>query len=285
MRVIKSLNNNMVLLEDQKGQTRICQGKGIGFQKKPGDLIDTNLIERSFILETEDERSRFQELFLEIPDVFWRLAEDIVLYGRQKYSLQVSDKVILPLCDHLAGSVRRYQNGIALGNPMLWDIKRIYPKEFKVGQYALRLINENFQIEMREDEAAFLAYHFVYAQLDHSNPNASPNNMTSLIGIIINKIQQTFEITMNEEDWNYQNFLTYLKFLANRILEGEPYEGSDDSEIYEELISLYPKVYECVGQIADYIKDGFSFEICQEDRMDMMIYIERLTRYYQRRKQ
>jgi beta-glucoside operon transcriptional antiterminator len=282
MKVIKSLNNNMVLLEDKNGQTRIGQGKGIGFQKRPGDYIDPALIERSFILETEDERTRFQNLFLEIPDIFWKMAEDIVIYGRNRYSLVVSDKVILPLCDHLAGSVKRYQNGIALTNPMLWDIKRIYPKEYKTGLYALQLVKEHFQLEMKEDEAAFLAYHFVCAQLGESRSNASPNNMTSLIGIIIDEVQQTFNITMNEEDWNYQNFLAYLKFLANRILEGDPYQGNEDQELYYELILLYPKVYDCVEKIASFIKDGFNYEICQEDRMDMMIYIERLTKYYSR---
>jgi beta-glucoside operon transcriptional antiterminator len=87
---------------------------------------------------------------------------------------------------------------------------------------------------------------------------------------------------MNEEDWNHQNFLTYLKFLANRILEGEPSQGSEDEELYYELILLYPKVYDCVENIASFIKDGFDYEICQEDRMDMMIYIERLTKHYNR---
>ena len=285
MRVIKSLNNNMVLLEDPNGQTRIGQGKGIGFQKKPGDYIDRALIERSFILETEDERLRFQQLFFEIPDVYWKLAEDTVMYGREEYSLQVSDKVILPLCDHLAGSVKRYQDGIALSNPMLWDIKRIYPKEFKIGLYALRLVKNRFGIIMKEDEAAFLAYHFIYAQLGQMNSNASPNHMASLIGIIIDKVKEDFAIIMNEEDWNYQNFLTYLKFLANRILDGIPQEGAEDTELYEDLKLLYPDVYSCVKQIAGFIKEGYHYDLCQDDRMDMMIYIERLTKHHRRSNQ
>ena len=37
MIVTKALNNNMVLVRDSEGIERICQGKGIGFQKRAGD--------------------------------------------------------------------------------------------------------------------------------------------------------------------------------------------------------------------------------------------------------
>lgn len=143
MKIVKSLNNNMVLVEDNRGKTRICQGKGIGFQKRAGDPVDESLIERSFVPETEDESSHFQQLFSEIPDEYWKLAEDVVEYARDKYSIQVSQRIILPLCDHLAGSVERYSRGVALENPMIWDIKRVYPKEYKVGQYALGLADRS----------------------------------------------------------------------------------------------------------------------------------------------
>ena len=46
--VIKALNNNMVLVRDSAGLERICQGKGIGFQKRSGDKIARSLVERSY---------------------------------------------------------------------------------------------------------------------------------------------------------------------------------------------------------------------------------------------
>src|SRR5699024_3413306 len=130
-------------------------------------------IERYFIPANEKESIHFQQLFSQIPEEFWGLAEDVVEYGKSRYSINVSSKIILPLCDHMAGSVERYQKGVQLENPILWDIKRIYPKEFQIGKYALKLLEERFQIVMKEDEAAFLALHFVNAQLDQQSASTT----------------------------------------------------------------------------------------------------------------
>ena len=115
--VIKALNNNMVLVRDSAGLERICQGKGIGFQKRSGDKIARSLVERSYIPENELDRRHFQQLFSEIPDEYWEIAEKVVDYGRERYKIKVSDRVILPLCDHMAGSVKNdFSESHALGH-------------------------------------------------------------------------------------------------------------------------------------------------------------------------
>ena len=104
MQIIKSLNNNMVLVRDKDGMEKICQGKGIGFQKKKGDILkSTDSVERVFVPENEIDRRHFLELFSEIPDAYWGIAEKVVAFAREKYDIKVSDRIILPLCDHMAG--------------------------------------------------------------------------------------------------------------------------------------------------------------------------------------
>ena len=68
MKVVKALNNNMVLVRDENGNESICQGKGIGFQKKTGDCLEEDKIERRFIPENASDSRHFQELFMETPD-------------------------------------------------------------------------------------------------------------------------------------------------------------------------------------------------------------------------
>ncbi|MCC8075103.1 MAG: PRD domain-containing protein [Clostridiales bacterium] len=278
MKVVKSLNNNMVLARDEHGDECICQGKGIGWQKRSGDSVDTSLIERRFVPENQDESRHFQQLFSEIPEEYWAIAEDVVDYGRSHYGVKVSQKIILPLCDHMAGSVERYRNGVVLENPMLWDVKRVYPKEFKIGKYALELLEERFGVEMRDDEAAFLAYHFVNAQLDGSTHGVSPDTMAKLAGHVIDLVQQSFQITLNEDDWNYQRFLTHLKFFVSRVAQRQTYEEDSQSELYDELKERYPHVYQCVERIADYILINFHYDVGAEERLYLMIHVERVTR-------
>lgn len=280
MTVIKALNNNMVLVCDAQGHDCICQGKGIGWSKKKGDSIDESLIERRFVPTNIDESRYFQQLFSEIPGELWKIAEDVVEFARRQYGINVSQKIILPLCDHMAGGIERYRTGVQLSNPILWDVKRIYPKEFKTGKYALKLIREQFGMEMLEDEAAFLAYHFVYAQLDNMPTGASPDMIVKLVGDIVEFVQQAFQITLNEEEWNYQRFLTHLKFFANRIISHQAYDENGDDEFYEEFRKKYPHVYRCVSRIADYILKEYEYTVPQEEWLYLMIHIERVTRKY-----
>ncbi len=283
MKVIKkALNNNMVLARDERGNECICQGKGIGFQKHAGDLLDSSLVERCFLPTTLDESRHFQQLFSEIPDEFWEIAENVVDYGREHYGINVSQRIILPLCDHMAGSVERYQKKLELKNPLLWDIRRIYPKEFKIGKYAVELLKERYGIGMKDDEAAFLAYHFVNAQLGNAAFGASPDTMTVIASHVIDLVQQSFQITLDEEDWNYQRFLTHLKFFVNRVATRQTYDEDDNSELYEELAGRYPHVYQCVERIAEFILIDFHYDISKEERLYLMIHIERVTRRYRR---
>lgn len=280
MKVIKALNNNMVLVRDDQGNDCICQGKGIGFQKRAGDLLDKSLIERRFLPSTVDESQHFQQLFSEIPDEYWEIAENVVDYGREHYGIHVSPRILLPLCDHMAGSVERYRKNLELKNPFLWDIKRIYPKEFKTGKYALELLKKRYNIEMKDDEAAFLAYHFVNAQLGNASFGASPDMMTVLASHVIDLIEQSFQITLDEEDWNYQRFLTHLKFFVNRVATRQTYEEEDNNELYEELKMRYPHVHQCVERVAEFILIDFHYDISKEERLYLMIHIERVTRRY-----
>lgn len=49
MRIDKVYNNNLVLAKGE-GEEIIVMGRGLGFQKKSGDEIDTSLVEKTFVM-------------------------------------------------------------------------------------------------------------------------------------------------------------------------------------------------------------------------------------------
>ncbi len=283
MKIVKALNNNMVLVMTDEGREMICQGKGIGFQKKAGELLDETKVERKFVPSDAKESRNFQELFAEIPEEYFVLSDQIVRHAKEEQKIKLPDKVILPICDHIAGSVERYKKGVKLNNPMLWDIKRIYPSEFAAGKYGLLLIKEKFGIEMKEDEAAFLASHFVNAELE-SKEDVSIDEVTVLISSIVQMVQEAFQIELNQEDWNYQRFLTHLRFFSNRVLLREGYGESEENELYTELCERYPHIKNCVNLIADYILIQYHYDISSDERLYLLIHIERVTKRYRKKK-
>ena len=51
LKVVRVLNNNIVATFTEDNQEAIVQGAGIGFQKKKGDEIDPNKIDKVFIFK------------------------------------------------------------------------------------------------------------------------------------------------------------------------------------------------------------------------------------------
>ena len=56
MQIEKVLNNNVVqVLDNDNNVEYIVMGKGLGFQKKVGDLVDKEKIEKTFVLENTEQ--------------------------------------------------------------------------------------------------------------------------------------------------------------------------------------------------------------------------------------
>lgn len=51
MKVVKVLNNSLVLALDQEGREHILMGKGIGYRKSIGMLVKTEDVEKIFVLK------------------------------------------------------------------------------------------------------------------------------------------------------------------------------------------------------------------------------------------
>ena len=261
MKIEKVLNNNMVLAYNTEGKEIILKGKAIGFGKKKGDEVDHKLVERVFIQNDKRDARHFEEYFAKLPQEYWEISEQTADYAKNEFGMQLDSRIILTICDHIAGAAERYKEGIILRNAMLWEGKRFYPSEFKVGQYAVDLIQRRLNISMEEDEAMFLAFHFVYGQ----NKKQEPDNLELITGIIrdiVDIVEAAYQVKLNTETWDYRRFVTHIRFFAQRMLQNKQYESTDD-EWYQLLKDKYRKSYNCIVKIADYIHNSTGHECNQ----------------------
>lgn len=276
MKIEKILNNNMVLAFNAEGKEIILKGKSIGFGKKKGEEVDRKLVERVFVQNDKRDARHFESYFAKLPQEYWEISEQTVDYAKSEFGMQLDNRTILPVCDHVAGAVERYKSGTILRNAMLWEGKRFYPNEFKVGQYAIDLIRRRLNISMEEDEAMFLAFHFVYGQLNRHESN-DLETITGIIKDIVEIVEASYQVTLNTESWDYRRFVTHIRFFAQRMLQNKQYEVADE-EWFRLLKNKYPRSYNCIVKIADYIHDRYYYEVDREEMMYLMIHIEKVTR-------
>lgn len=68
MQIEKILNNNVVQAMDNDVEY-IVMGKGLGFQKKVGETVDKEKVEKTFVLENPEIEAEWTRAYVDLPDV------------------------------------------------------------------------------------------------------------------------------------------------------------------------------------------------------------------------
>ena len=165
MKIEKVLNNNVVVALDENGAETVLMGRGLGFGRRAGDEAPPDKVEKRFTLHSDQLSDRFQQLITSIPLPHFLMSERIINHAKIALGKELSDSIYVTLPDHISAAINRYKEGIVLPNPLLWDIRQLYKDEFRVGLKANEIVKEETGVEFTDDEAAFIALHFVNAQL------------------------------------------------------------------------------------------------------------------------
>ena len=160
--VIKRVfNNNVAMVTSDDGSELIVIGRGLCFGRHAGDAIDEASIEKTYALQkgtSQDSRTidRLAHLLESIPTVNLMIAEDIVQMLRRELNVDINDKILIALADHISLALERERKGVPCENPLLLEIQQFYRKEYALAGRALQIIKEYMGIQMSEEEQASL---------------------------------------------------------------------------------------------------------------------------------
>lgn len=275
MIIDRVLNNNVVIIKDKKGIEQVVCGKGIAFKKKVGDEIDEREINKVFILQDKTQSRRFQELVSEIPLKHLQVADEIIEMFKIELGKKINDRIYISLSDHIYTAIQRFLEGITITNSMLWDIKRFYELEFSLALKALDIIKKRFNIELPEDEAAFITLHIVNAEMDESNIKQILE-VTKIMQEISNIVKYYFSVEFDTDSVYYYRFITHLKFFAQRLVANKTFKDSSDDELLEVVKVKYNTSYKCVERITEFILRKYKYELSNEEKLYLTIHIERV---------
>ena len=147
-----------------------------------------------------------------------QISADIISFAKSNLNLKLNQSIYVTLTDHINFAIERFEQGINLQNALLWEIKRFYPHEFDLGRYALELVKERIGVELPEDEAGFIALHFVNAEYgtDIRDAFRFPNQLKDILEITSDELG----IVLDERTLHYERFVTHLKFLLQGCTAG-----------------------------------------------------------------
>ncbi|MGE6258423.1 BglG family transcription antiterminator LicT [Heyndrickxia sporothermodurans] len=274
MKIAKVINNNVISVLQTDGSELVIMGRGIAFQKKIGEEVDQEKIEKIFTLKNKQTSDNFKMLLREVPIELMVLVEEIIQYAKTKLGKTLNENIYVSLTDHINFAIERYQKGAEIKNALLWEIKQLYREEFLVGKKALEQVNQKFNISLPEDEAGFIAIHLINAEMNEDVANTI--SITKFIQRIINIVKYHFNVEFEEESLNYFRFITHLKFFAQRIFNGTHYENDDDY-LYIMIKQKHKEAAKCTEKIKDYIKHTYNHDLTNEEMLYLTIHIERVV--------
>jgi beta-glucoside operon transcriptional antiterminator len=275
VKIEKILNNNVIVSIKDK-QEVIVMGRGIAFNKRAGDDINEEQIEKIFTLEDEDITKKFKTLISDIPIEFMELSEKVINYAKIQLGKKLNDSIYISLTDHIHFAVERYKNNLPIKNGLLWETKHLYKEEFEIGIEALNMICDQFNVILPEDEAAFIALHIVNAQLNEDMTNIV--DMTKVIQDILTIVKYHFKMEFDENSLNYYRFITHLKFFAHRLVKGNHYNNEYEDDLLNVIKNKYLAAFKCSEKIRKFVEKQYRYELTDEEILYLTIHIERVVK-------
>lgn len=273
MVIKKIFNNNAILAKDYEKNEIVVMGRGIGFKMNIGDKVNEGLVEKTFILKQKDASEKFKLLLEDIPTEHISLCYDIIEYAKNMLNVELSDYIYVTLTDHISYALKLFDEGLNRPNPLIWEIKKFYTKEFQIGLKALEFIKIETGKSLPKDEAGNVALHLINAQVNNSTRGLEDiTNQTKMIQDILNVVKYTYNITLDEQSLNYERFVTHLRFFFQRLNKDEKIETEDDF-LLKQIKIKYKKAYECMLKVEKYLQT----ELSEEEQLYLTIHIQRVT--------
>jgi len=264
MQVVKNINNNVSLCLDNDGHEVIVFGKGIGFVKPPHD-IPLESIQRTFYDISTNYLSVIAQIDTEILDV----ATDIVDFAARKLGTIYSSNVVFTLADHIQFAIKRKKENISVKLPLYYEVKNLYPKEMKIGVFAVSLIKSELDVELPLEEAASITLHLINYGIKQADE--ASEKQKNLIERCTQIIEETMEIQIDKRGFNYSRFVTHMYYLLERLELNEKLKSLNESML-DSLKKEYPKTYEC----ALLVRKEMDVRLTKDELVYLILHINRL---------
>ncbi|CAI8732624.1 transcriptional antiterminator BglG [Kosakonia quasisacchari] len=274
MNITKILNNNVVVVLDEQQREQVVMGRGIAYQKRPGDQLDERSIEKVFALQSDELVRRLGELLSQIPLEVMTACDRIIELAKARLGT-LQESLYITLTDHCFFAIERQKKGAVVRNVLLWEIKRLYPKEFELGQQARAILAKRLDVDLPEDEAGFIALHLVTAQLNSEMPEVM--HITKVMQEILHIVKYQLKLEYDEESLSYHRFVTHLKFFSQRMLSRTVVED-DDLSLHQAVKENYRLAWQCAEKVARHLVSNYQRPLTTEEIMFLAIHIERVRK-------
>ena len=272
----KVLNNNVLIAEHPSYDEVVLIGKGIGFNRKQGDFIETDSVEKLFVLKNEKEQQNYIKLLPFIDNDLLGVIISAIGLIKQRTHTQLDEHIHVALTDHLMFAINRVSKGMEMSNPFLVETKTLYRHEYEIAAEVVEFIKEKTGISLPVGEIGFIAIHIHSAM---TNRNLSEVNQHSqLVSRLVKMVEEQFEIDIDKESIDYMRLVRHLRFTIERVIKGEKVE--EPEKINSLLKQEYPVCYNLSWKLIKVMQQTLKMKVFDAEAVYLTMHLQRIQKKF-----
>lgn len=267
--VSKVLNNN-VIISELNDRSYVLIGKGLGFGKKKGDVIqNSSMIEQKFeAINSGDEN--YTNLLSTVDREIVAVCEEIIGLAVKEIGTQLNPHIHIGLIDHINFAIHRLKIGLEIENPFLFEIQTMYAKEYRIAERAVNMVNERISLLLPESEIGFIALHIHSASINQPVGQSLQDAM--FVKQIVDYIQNEINVSISQNSLDYIRLISHLKYSINRINNGKALNNVLLPTVKRKL----KDEYKIAKKICGYISGKLNKKIPEDEVGYIAMHINRL---------
>ena len=251
-KIVRLINNNVVMCKDREDKRCMLIGKGIGFKKQPQDVIrDLDSVEKIYYLVDESNAKAYKAIVESTKSEIIGAVEEAITLIEAYNEKPLNESIHVTLLDHINFAISRMENKINIKNPLLHEIKFLYTEEFLIAEKVIEFLNEKLQIKFPYDEVGFVTMHIHAAITEKNIEETSMAN--EILSDILHFLDKNLGHTIRRDSLEYFRFLTHLRFSIDRAMNGKNVENL----LIDTIRERFENSYTLAERLSVYIYDKY----------------------------
>jgi len=268
----KVLNNNVLIAEHPSYEEVVLIGKGIGFNRKHGDIIDAEAVEKLFVLKNEKEQKNYIKLLPFIDNDYLEVIISAIDLIKQRTNDTLNEHIHVALTDHLMFAITRASQGLEMSNPFLLETKALYRREYEIAIEVVDLIREKTEINLPIGEIGFIALH-IHSAITNKNIS-DVNQHSQLVSRLVTIVEENLRIQIDRESIDYLRLVRHLRFAIERVVNGE--KVAEPEKITLLLKDEYPVCYNLSWKLIKVMQQTLKMKVFDAEAVYLTMHLQRL---------
>ena len=269
-KVVKTLNNNGILAFDLNSRREVIfLGTGIGFGKRPGELLESVPNARVYFLMNRRKEQPVIKVINGIDPKILEATGQLLELAEKQFGC-IDKDILLPLADHIALAIKRMREGKELSNPFTDDIRILFPEEFQAASEGAKLLEVAMDCHISEDEIGYITLH-LHSAVSEENVVQSLD-LARLARECILMLEEISGYGLDESSLGYSRLMSHIRYMLARIRKGEKIP----LDVEDYVKGNFPQAYACAETICRRLEKELTMPVRREEIGFLGLHIQRV---------